>query len=170
MKIKTLRRIEIELDNELVFISRRLRRENNQATKELAELAGVSVVQSSKSAFSKLVKAKFEIRNLVAEFNIVKGINAKTAKIAELEALGAFVEEHLIKLGKVKTTRNYGSDTYEYAIGISDEVEDNLRAEVRRLSRQVQSLKDSCNGINSQGDIQVSDSLLSVFKAYSLVD
>lgn len=170
MKIKTLRRIETELDNELLFISRRLQRENNQATKEAAFNAGEASATSAIKKHNRLLGAKFAIRALVSQFNIEKGINDKTAQIAVSEALKTFLENQILSIGQPRYSRNYHSETYEYTVGISDEYEDKIRAEIKSITRKIQSLKDSCNGINAQGDIEISPELMQVFLDYSLVD
>ena len=170
MKIKTIRRIETEIDNELQFLSSRMGRDNNQSTKEAAEIAGVEVVTHALKAYTRLIGAKFEIRNLIAEFNSGKGINAKTSLIAQLESEKDFLENSALRVGRARATRSYGTDAAEYCIGIPDSFEDEIRALIRGATRKIQTLKDSCNGINSQGDIEISDSLLSVFTDYSLVD
>ena len=171
MKIKTLRRIETEIDSEISFMSRRLRNLSKKADSlENAKIEGSNTIEAAQKSFMELNAAKFTIRGLVSEFNSTKGINRKTAEIAELEATKSFIEDVALSVNFAQTREsNYGSGVSHH-VGLSEETEDSLRASVRGLTRKIQGLKDSCNGTNSQGDIQIPEKLLNLFKVYSLVD
>lgn len=170
MRVKDIRRVESEIDNELEFIQSRLRNKPKYSTSSQARDAGTSLTKSFLEKYGKLIDAKFELRRLIANFNKTAGINDRTARIAQLEMTKETIDNCLVNYGDVDTYRNYGSDTVKYQAGISELAVDEYRAQSRRLKRLIQSLKDSCNGINAQGTVEVSDDTMELLKESGFID
>lgn len=170
--IKELRRIETEMNNELSYISSAMYniREEKVATREAAQEAGTIGLNTQLAKFKELTDAKFDIRDVVAKFNEAQGINERTIKIAKLESEILFIEQHIIGFGPVRQDRDYHTNKVEFAPGASLEYVDAKRSDVRGLRRQIQRLKDSCSGINSNNKFVVSDVLLAVFVKYRFID
>ena len=81
-KIKTLRRIETAINEELVFVNNRFQRKSKSASKKSAESDFDAKMGAFLDKQQALQGLKFQIRGLVAKFNEEKGINEKTAEIA----------------------------------------------------------------------------------------
>lgn len=153
LSIKDLRRAETELESEMNYVvqclsaARSERTTNNQGALE----AGLSVCDAYVTRQSELLGAVFAIRQAVGKFNEDEGINQRTGRIAYLERLVA-ANEKAQSFGRVARNQSYGSTEVTYTPGIDDEKINVYRNEVRRIRREIQSLKDSCNGINSSKD------------------
>lgn len=171
--IKVLRRAEAELDNELQYVHSRLNSDRNQrqSTATAAVTAGVTACNAFLTRHGQLLEAKFAIRKAVGEFNQDKGINLKTGQIAALEAQLKALETAM-SYGSVNEHTPYGSNKTEYRSGVDAEFIDKLRSESRSLKRQVQRLKDSCNGINSSEDASpyIGDKTLEFLKSNNFID
>lgn len=170
--IKDVRRIETEIDDEISFVERNVRdiRSEHQQSKKDAEDFGLKEVQTLQDKMFKLIEVRFKIREIVANFNTEHGINDRTAKIAKLEQQKDFLEDRIASFGRVGTTRDYNLDKVVYTPGVTSEFVDQKRAEVRDLTRQIQRLKDSCNGINSNTKVTLEPSLISFFKNAGMID
>lgn len=170
--IKDLRRIESEIESEIQYVSNsvQLVRAEQQATKTDAEKYALGELPKLSAKMNVLIETKFKIRAFIADFNKTNGINERTAKIAELEEKSTFIENRLVSFGRAGTTRDYNTDKVKYTPGVTTDFVDERRAEVRAIKRQIQRLKDSCNGINSNSRTEIPQDLLDVFKQYKLVD
>lgn len=170
--IKDIRRIEQEVDNEIVYVEQNSYhiRENQQATKEAALEAGITDVQAMQDKAYELIELRFKIRDIVAAFNKDNGINERTAKIALLEQKQSFLDEKIAGFGRVGTTRDYNSQQTKYTPGVDTEFVDAKRVESRDIKRQIQRLKDSCNGINSNAKFDVEPELVALFTKYGFID
>jgi cell division protein FtsB len=170
--IKELSRIEAELDSELQFVEGRLagNLRKNQSTVSAATTAALTAIKSALDKQELLLNLKFDLRNIKATFNIEKGINDRTIKIAKLVARKEFLERRITVLGDVEVIEAYGNHKDTYRPGITEETQDTYRAEVRNLSRQIQRLKDSCNGINSQGGIELTAETVDNLTKLGLID
>ena len=172
--IKTLRRAETELDNELRYSQERMQqmRSGSQVTENAALASGIAVCEEYLERHSNLLDAKFEIRKCVGKFNQSKGINRKTSDIAELEASIAAIDL-VMGFGAVAEQRTYGQQAKAtYRPGINCDYIDKQRSVVRGLTRQIQRLKDSCNGVNSSEDASefISPTVLVFLKANNFID
>lgn len=171
--IKVLRRAESELDNELKYVQNRLSsaRNQRQASASAATATGTMACNEFIIRHGQLLEAKFDIRKAVGQFNQDKDINLKTGKIAALEAqLNAL--DTAMGFGSVSECSSYGATKLEYRPGIDAEYVDKLRSDSRSLKRQVQRLKDSCNGINSSEDASpyIGDKTLEFLKSNNFID
>lgn len=170
--IKELTRIETVIDEEISFVESRLRnelRDSKQASVSAATEYAGKVIDSTVTKRSALLAAKFAIRAIKQVFNTEKGINDKTRKIAELQAQKDFVDKLAIQ-DVAKEVTNYTTKTVKYRPGITLETQDKFRAESRSLQRQIQRLKDSCQGINNQGTIELDSETRSTLLASGIVD
>lgn len=168
-KIKTLRRIETAINEELVFLIERFQRKGKAATKNSAESDFDAKMGNFLDKQQALQGLKFQIRGLVATFNEEKGINEKTAEIAfqstQLEALRAVNGyEQAYESSDYHTNKTY------WRVGISDATEDWVRVEIKKIERLIQRLKDTCNGINSTATVEVSDEMVALFEQFGLID
>ena len=173
VNIKLLRRAETEIQNELAHVSSRLNntRHEREPTQESATTAGEISCNSFLKRYTELMTAKFDIRAAVGKFNEAEGINGKTTKIAMLEGLLSAYEK-AEGYGRVSRNSGYGSTEVTYTPGVSDEVVDSYRTEVRRIRREIQSLKDSCNGVNASKDASsyVDVNLIEFLKSNKFID
>lgn len=148
--IKTLRRAETELEDEIHY-SNHLLGKAELPNHEAALEYGINAVEEFAVKMADLVKARFAIREAVRKFNEEKGINAKTLQIAQLQE-HIKVLERMQSYGSVQQTSSYHTNTVQYRSGIPQTKVDEFRSQARSLTRQIQKLKDSCNGINSSSD------------------
>ncbi len=170
--IKDIRRVESEVDEEIRFVSGNLRdvRDNQQVDLETAKKVGVAEVRKVVDRFNDLVGLRFAIREIVAKFNEENGINERTAKIARLEQEKAFLDDHVERFGRPGSSRDYHTDTIKYTPGITPEFVDEIRAKSRNIKRQIQRLKDSCNGINSNARFELDEAIVAKFESYGFID
>lgn len=153
LSIKDLRRAETEIENELIYVKQRMSsvRSERQSSMEGAMESGKAAVEGFISRTSELLEAVYAIRNAVGKFNEDEGINNRTSKIAYFDRLLNTLEQGQ-NFGRTARNTSYGSSEVTYTPGIDDTKIDELRNEVRRIRRDIQSLKDSCNGINASKD------------------
>lgn len=170
--IKDIRRIEQEVDNEINYVRNNASdiRQDQQQNLADAKKVGEKGVNELQAKMYELIEVRFKIRTIVAEFNKDNGINDRTLKIAILEQKHDFLEQSIIGFGRPGTTRDYHLDKVVYSPGITTEVVDEKRAEARNIKRQIQRLKDSCNGINSNAKFEVAPELVALFERYGFID
>lgn len=169
--IKELSRIETEIDKEIQFAMLRhqgIMRKDCASRDEALRVAKESIEVSSNKVH-KLLDAKFAIRGIKQAFNVEKGINDKTLHIALLTQEQEFVDTYA-KHGDVSSDRSYSSNSVTFTPGISAESQDKLRAESRNIQRQIQRLKDSCQGINNQGSVELDEASYQVLVDAGLID
>lgn len=169
--IKELSRIESEIDTEINFVSGRQRSTMNtrQASRQEALDVANKSIASSLTKLNGLLDAKFAIRTIKQVFNAEKGINDKTRDIAKLTAEQAFIDS-VASYSEVTASERYASTKVEYSPGITQEKQDELRAKSRVIQRQIQRLKDSCQGINNQGTILLDETTYSTLVSSGLID
>lgn len=170
--IKDIRRIETEVDEEIHYVTNGIHniRQEHQQLRIDAFAVGEKGVRASLAKFEELVDTRFAIRGIVAKFNDANGIDDRTAKIAKLEQRKTFVDDSIVGFGRPGTTRDYRNDTVVHTPGLKDDIVDEFRAESRNIKRQIQRLKDSCNGINSNTSFEVDPVLVEVFTKYGFID
>lgn len=170
--IKDIRRIEQEVDDEIVYVQHGMHeiRSEHHASLNAAKAAGEAGVREVLAKFDELVNLRFTIRDIVAKFNEENGINERTAKIAKLEQRKEFVDNSVAGFGRPGTTRNYSTDKVVYTAGLAPTVVDEFRAESRNIKRQIQRLKDSCNGINSNSRFELDPEVVGLFTKYGFID
>tara|TARA_Y100001960_G_scaffold334111_1_gene445163 strand:- start:34487 stop:35014 length:528 start_codon:yes stop_codon:yes gene_type:complete len=169
--VKELSRIETEIDEEISFVKGRMRSVRNERlnSANLAESRANKAIKEALSKLESLLSAKFAIRSVKQIFNAEKGINEKTRKIAELTERKALLDS-AAGFGDVSARESYGSNKVEYNPGISTDTEDSYRAKSRAVQRQIQRLKDSCQGINNQGTIELDGTVYETLVACGLID
>jgi len=169
IKLKQLRRIETEIDNELEIQEPRIQsccRNLGSIESSIlnAAIRGALTVHAQYELISALLAKKFEIRAIVAAFNKENGINERTIKIAILEKQITYAEK-ASKVNIPSIDRDYRTNTISgYYQGITQAVSDDWRIAVRKLRAQIQKLKDSCSGINSNGTVVINNELESFLK------
>ena len=151
--VKILSRAENEVDNEIDFTLSRLRdtKRLSQPTLLSAVEAGENSCKSFLKRYNELLECKFAIRNAKGSFNELYKINSKTAEIALLERM-IQAHESVTGYGQAASEMDYRTTSIVYRQGVSDDMVDEHRSDIRGLTRKVQMLKDSCNGINSSKD------------------
>ena len=169
MKIKDLRRLETELDAEVQYTSLSPRDKKEYSSLQDAQEAGASALNFALTKIRALNEVKYDIRETVRIFNETKGINAKTLKIAQLEAELSLLES-VQNMSSPRSYSPYGSTKIEYQAGIDADTVDQHRIQARRVRREIQSLKDSCNGINSSGTAELSEKSMGILKKYGMID
>lgn len=174
LRIKDLRRIESEIDKELAFKSRvQLDRYSEVQYKDAEE----AVETSKAKIFAKLdivktlYSVKFQIREIVGDFNDKSGINKKSLQIAqlnnELSVLSSLSNLPITR----RTTDGYGTThKYYHTEGVSEDFIEEMRAESRRVLRKVQALKDSCAGTNAKGTGTLSEELENTLRQLGMID
>lgn len=171
--IKNLRRAESEIDNELAHVKRNANRSGYDFNNATAALnAGNQMMNTFRERVNVLVRVKYEIRDIVARFNMVNGINERTAQIAMLEAVLSCNEEECQSFGSPRSNRDYQTHEVTWTAGIELGTIDELRSDARGIKRKIQSLKDSCNGINSSkevGDL-ATDEIIEFLKSNNFID
>lgn len=169
--IKEISRLETAIDEEVNYLKDRnckhLRSEYN--TTEEAIKGGAAATKSLIEAFSELVAVKFHIREIKQEFNASNGINDKTREIALLEQTRDMYQD-LSNISYPQQVANYSTSRVAYRTGISDHEKDALRTKVKQLSRQITRLKDSCQGINNQGKIELDTSAVATLVKFGILD
>lgn len=174
LRIKDLRRIESEIDKELGFKSRiQLDRYSEVQYKDAEEAveAGKAKVFAKLEIVKTLYDVKFQIRQIVGDFNEKSGINKKSLQIAqlnnELSVLGSLANLPTTR----RTTDGYGA-THKYynTEGVSEDFIEEMRAESRRVLRKVQALKDSCAGTNANGTGTLSEELENTLRKLGMID
>ena len=168
MKIKDLRRAETQIDEEIDYSVRMLRSSNEYGKLHQAEDAGAELAEHYLDKVGELTEAKYTIRALVSAFNEEYGINERCIKIAKAQAKLDVINTIIAELSSPRTQRIYNSDVIRYSVGLSEQAIDFHRATARGIIREIQSLKDSCNGINSQQTVMVPPTLLAVLTKYNL--
>jgi hypothetical protein len=168
LKVKEARRIEAEIDNEISY-AQESSNYLEHSTVVSAQVAGAKSWDDQQEKLAALVAAKFTIRTAINTFNYVNGLNDQMAVIAELEMHKAHLSEYSSR--GVRTNHSYSSGNKDtYREGLSTAKVDAIRAETRVLSRKIASLKDSCNGINSQGTLDFGNGFLTMLKVFGFID
>jgi hypothetical protein len=165
MRIKDARRIETEIDNELDYTEVQ---KASVSTKVMAEKIGVESWAEVQDKKFELIAAKFDIRNTIAVFNQEAGINTRTAKLAELEAIKASLQNY--SSNEVRTSTGFGEQIQTFRTGLSKTAIDAVRAEIRVIVRQIAKLKDTCSGINSNGTLTLKAKTVKTLTKYGLID
>lgn len=168
MKVKEAQRLETVIDQEIERLKDRLARSSStHKTRTLAESAFRERHEKTLEQMAILLDIKFAIRKAIAEFNRNHAINERTAKIAHLTKLLELIKGSLVN--QASSVNHYNSKEPEYREGYSDQLEDVVLAECRKITREIQRLKDSCNGINSQGTIAISESQVEYLKKLGIL-
>lgn len=170
--IKELSRIEAEIDSEILFVEARQRGQmaKKQGSAQAARDTALAAIKAGLGKRNALVKAKFAIRSIKQVFNAEKGINDKTREIAALELERQFLDT-IHQYDDVQAYEGYGQrPKTEYLPGISLKTQDEYRAKSRVIARQIQRLKDSCQGINNQGIIELDEATYSTLVTSGLID
>ena len=162
IKVKTLRRAETELLSEIQLLSGRLPSFSTEPlAKSLNEARSIGL-ESYKNKLSVLqdcITAKYDIRNSISKFNQANGINDRTLKIAVLTEQLDLIEKSHTRINDASANRSYYGDIEGYNIGCSQSDLDQYRVEVRKIKKEIQGLKDSCNGINASNDVEITTEL-----------
>lgn len=169
--IKELSRLETEIDEEIDFAKSR-HRSALQKTLPSQQAAEDAAMKAAKEVFSRtqsLLTAKYAIRSIKQTFNAEKGINDKTRAIAQLHAEQELLDS-IAQQKEVTAIDRYGSNKLDYRPGITTEVQDEYRAKSRVVQRQIQRLKDSCQGINNQGTIELEEDVYHTLVSVGLID
>lgn len=169
--IKTLRRAENEIDSEIEHIRRRLRNRKATTSRKTAAEEGAEACVDFLTRFKELSSAKYEIRAAVSFFNEEEGINKRMVQIAKLDAL-LEATVSCEQFGPVIERSSYTNKASEYTVGISNDIVDAYRSDARGIRREIQALKDSCNGINSSKDSAkyVSTEMIEFLKDNNFID
>lgn len=174
VKIKDLRRIETELESELSIQKSRVTSIDDLTTRastaEMAALAGKKAQQGQLEKVGKMISMKFMIRQLISDFNASNGINDRTLKIAVLsEKLEVCQQAQSAR--RPSAHQDWRSDKIDgYNCGIDLATKDELRIQERGIRQQIQKLKDSCNGINSNESVTLPDDLVTFLKEYKFIE
>lgn len=169
---KDLARIEGLLDQEEAFLLGRFRQKTNATA-----LSRFDAEQSASAAFGayvldmdSLIMCRSDLRAAKDAFNIEKGIKERTASIARLNRI-LDVHKEVLELHRVHERSAFNNNApVKYNVGLHDALEDSARAEVRKIERQIQRLKDSCAGINSQQVIEMPEAFTDFLVEKGLLD
>lgn len=169
MKVKTAQRTLTVIDQEIQRIHNRATdTDTTLGIRSDAAKAFREQYKQNISILGKLLDAKYEIRQAIAQFNIDKGINEKTAEIAKLTELNAFIS--LENTHRVREVSRWSANTTpRYYVGKDNALEDETLADQRKIQRYVAQLKDSCSGINSQGSITIKESTREFLDSLGLI-
>jgi hypothetical protein len=165
MKIKQVQRVITNIDNEIKFYADKLNeRSTAYPSSKAASTATEQQVTAAISVLEELITTKYLLRRKVKEFNTDK-IDFLTAKIAELEDLKNY---YAVASQKGVPIEQYNRATF--GSGITPEYEQAMRTKTKVIDRCIQSTKDSCNGINAQGDIELNAPVINTLQKYGLID
>lgn len=174
LKIKDLRRVETELESELSIQKSRVSAIDDLTvrakTADQAAVDGKKAQQVQLEKVGKMISMKFKIRQLISDFNASHGINERTIKIAVLsEKLE--VSQQAQSARRPSPNQDWRTSQIDgYNCGIDLETKDELRVQERGIRQQIQKLKDSCNGINSNESVTLPDDLVSFLKEQKFIE
>lgn len=176
LKIKDIRRIETEMDKEISLLQSSFTRnvsDNVEETSEKALRAGKSLVEMQRDELAQFLETKFNLRQIVANHNSSTKINDNCIKIAKLEFELNLIENTVMNVSGVAVKQEYTSKGYVaagYKSGVDVEFKNQLRVEARKVRREIQRLKDSCNGINGQSEYELIPNDLEFLKSRGFLD
>ncbi len=175
INIKNARRLETEIDVEIVDLSQRLAYfwgNEEFETRTAAEDAGDSYLEKLLMTIEDLQRLRFDIREAIGKFNKENNIDIHTLGIAKLtkklEVLNLIYESN----SSSEKTKTLGGGSYKsiFTLGTSLELKEKARIECKRVNREIQRLKDKCTGINSSGTITLTTDQVSMAKKMGLMD
>lgn len=174
IKIKDLRRVETELEQELDIQKDRVKAIDILTVKakslDLAAAEGQKAQQAQLEKVSTMIAMKFKIRQIVSGFNKDKGINDRTLKIAVLSEKLDVCQQAQTARGP-SANHDWSSDKIDgYNCGITVAMKDELRIQERGIRQQIQKLKDSCNGINSNESVTLPEELVAFLKGQKFIE
>lgn len=164
MKIKNIQRVISAIEEEIDYLINSCRTGSSFKTYEESAKVTEKNLKEKTEKITKLIDIKFTLRNIVKRFNVSK-IDEKTAEIAKVEEQLSFYKT-LVGFNQPNPTYDRNS----YSSGVTATFNDEARDELKRLTRKKQSLKDSCAGINSSGEVELSGELVSLLKEFNLID
>jgi len=169
INIKNARRLEATLDDEIARLKNKIFDREARYKDTAQSLAGTkSAIDTYMDKLTKFKEIRQTIRDLIGEFNVEKGINSTTASIAiKVDELELY--ERLSNMSEPRMTKDW--DDVKYATpGISRAEAEAHHATTLKLKREIQRLKDKCQGINSSGTIELSAETESFLKLTGLMD
>lgn len=154
MKIKTLRRVLTELEDDISRGRSRIRTRLEAVSTSTALLGladGTEIVEHAVTRTVLMIDNKFVIRGIISDFNESQGINVKTIEIAKLVVQNDFLDNNIID--KINVPSPHYSfrdhDPVAWKGGIDENTNETYRQLHRENKRKIQTLKDGCASINS---------------------
>ena len=170
VNIKNARRLETELDNEISRLTGKVRhgRSSHSTYAESVAITENSV-DTLVASIGKMKQIRMDIRTKIGKFNAESGINDLTASIADA-ASNAEIQEMIYNLSSPTSTRDYGTDSVKYTSGVSEAYREAAHTKLLVIKREIQRLKDKCQGVNSSGTIELDSDTESFLKVSGLMD
>lgn len=172
IRLKDLNRLETEIKAELDVKRNSISYSGGYfASREAGLQDYAETIPAAHEKVRRLMKAYYSVRNSKAEAKAALGINERTAQIAELEDVINLLQRSVDSSSS--PTTNYTSrtgDAVTWKRGCTSEYKDDIRVELRALRRRVQSLKDSCAGINANNEVELTQETSETLVAFRLVE
>lgn len=170
INIKNARRLETAIEEEISRIRGKINGFSDKfESKDKAEEGTFHSIIELEKKWSALQHIRFEIRTLVGKFNAESDINSKASKIALLNERADLINS-LSNYKRTTTQRNYSNESIYYSSGLSETVREDYHAELLSIRREIQRLKDQCQGINASGTIELGSDSESFLKKAGLMD
>lgn len=167
LTVKEIQRAISAIDDEIEFCKQKLNKNYNYDTPrtsaEQTELTTKKYIESLDELFDTM----YNMRKLVKQFNADK-IDDKSADIAKIDQQNDILKD-IQRRGQPEPVSSYSSTKMQYSSGYTLAYEQELRNKIKENQRKIQSLKDSCAGINASHKIDVSEDIESVLNKYSLI-
>ena len=169
ISIKNAARLETTLNDEIDRLTGKI------TDRKYFQSAKDSISATTKNIESLVEKIGMyrEIRTCIRDqkrfFNEQKGINDLTSDIASLnDQLDLY--NLLSEFRYPEPQSSYGNDTIRFCSGISEEDKESYYINTLKIKREIQRLKDKCQGVNSNGTIELSTDIESFLKKSGLID
>ncbi|WPH64761.1 hypothetical protein [Vibrio phage vB_VpaP_SJSY21] len=170
INIKNARRLETAIEEEISRIRGKINGFSDKFdSKDKAEEGTFHAIIELEKKWSALQHIRFEIRNLIGKFNSENDINVKAGKIALLSERADLIQS-LSTYKRSTTQRNYSNDSTYYSAGLSETVREEYHSDLLSIRREIQRLKDQCQGINASGTIELDSDAESFLKKAGLMD
>lgn len=170
INIKNARRLESALDDQIIRLTNiMMQKSKSFSTAKDATYHTKANVTTILVKLKEITSIRSDIRDHIGSFNEQNGINKITALIArstqELD-----IYNRLCNLEEPSRNRNYSTNEISYSAGLDEETREGYYVITLKLTREIQRLKDKCQGINASGTIELSAEQESFLKVSGLLD
>lgn len=171
INIKNAKRLETSIDGELDRLQGKIRHQGSTEYKNAKESmeATNAAIEANLVSIDEYLVIRKSIRDAIGKFNKDSGIDVHSSEIALLQKRLSALED-ISDVRYPRSQRDYGTDEIKYSGGLSDDQKEVFYARTRVLTRQIQRLKDKCQGVNATGTIELADGVGSFLRVNGLMD
>lgn len=167
--LKQIQQLITSVEQELSFTENNLYTYDKYLTIDSSKSITKTNVNNVLATYSELLDIYFYLRDYIKENNNTLGIDLKTSQIAKLEKNNQLLNS-VVEIGTPKEQYCHVSQKSKFSEGVDMVYINDIRNIIKKNQRTIQSLKNSCNGINNQNMCEISKEFEEILKKYGLID